>query len=231
MLKTFLISPPFGNWITRSYATSVHGSFTWQRRAGLLYHTVRSLRPTKEGWVNQIGLRNRGLRSVHFNINRIYSLVGLDDGDWERMRDYCPATITPEVNIGCPNVHDYGIAPKTLQTYCQKFNLVIVKLPPTEQVDDIAAMCIEQGVRYLHLCNTIPTERGGESGARLFRQTLPIVERLADRYATAATIIAGGGLYGPRQLEQYQRAGATHFSLATIWFTPWRVAKVVASLG
>lgn len=42
-------------------------------------------------------------------------------------------------------------------------------------------------------------------------------------------MIAGGGIYGPQQLRQYQRAGAQHFSLATIWFTPWRVAKVVAA--
>lgn len=227
-MKTFLISPPFGNWLNRPYATSVCGSFTWQRRPGLLYHTIRSLRPTNEGWINQIGLRNRGLRSVHFNTNCIYSLVGLDDGDWERMLDYCPATITPEINVGCPNVHDYGIAPSTLQNYCRKFNLVIVKLPPIERVDEMAAMCVEQGVRCLHLCNTIPTERGGESGARLFRQTLPIIERLAHRYA-GVTFIAGGGIYRPEQLQRYQRAGAQHFSLATIWFTPWRVAEIVAA--
>lgn len=228
MVLTFLISPPFGNWINRHYATSVRGSFTWQARPGLLFHTIRSLRRVKGGWVNQIGLRNRGLRAARFDSRCIYSLVGLDDGDWERMLEFAPETIQPEINLGCPNIHKYGIPPAVLRDYCAKFVRVIAKLPPTEAVDDLAAMCVEAGVQYLHLCNTLPTERGGESGERLFRQTLPIVERLADRHREIE-VIAGGGIYSPWHLQTYRLAGATRFSLATVWFTPWRVSKVISA--
>lgn len=226
MMLTFLISPPFGNWLNRPYATSVRGSFTWEARRGLLYHTLKSLRPVKGGWVNQIGLRNPGLRRAAFDPRCIYSLVGLADGDWERMLDFAPNDMTPEVNLGCPNVHEYGIPPAVLRVYCEKFHTVIAKLPPTEMVDDMAAMCVEAGVKYLHLCNTLPTERGGESGAPLFYRVLPIVERLAYRHREIE-VIAGGGIYGPAQLHAYRIAGATHFSLATVWFTPWRVAKIL----
>lgn len=227
-LKPLLISPPFGNWINRPYATSIRGSFTWHPRHGLLYHTLRSLRPIRGGWVNQIGLRNPGLQRIKFDETAIYSLVGLEHDDWDRMLALCQPNIAIEINLGCPNVHRYGIPPETLRQFCQRFPLVIAKLPPTPMVDELAAMCVDVGVRYLHLCNTIPTARGGESGRRLFALTLPIVERIAARYSDI-TIIAGGGIYDADQLNSYSRAGATHFSLATIWFTPWRVPSVVQS--
>jgi len=226
-IKRLLISPPFGNWFNTPNATRIRGSFTWQRRRGLLYHTLRSLRPIKHGWVNQIGLRNCGIRAVQFDPATVYSLVGLEADEWEKMLDHCPSWIIPELNLGCPNVHEYGIPRATLAAYCAKFASVIAKLPPTDQVDDLASMCVDEGVQYLHLCNTIPTDRGGESGERLFRLTLPIVERIAARHGRSITIIAGGGIYGIEQLSQYQRAGATHFSLSTIWLTPWRVPSVM----
>lgn len=228
-IKPFLISPPFGNWLNTASTTSVRGSFTWERRRGLFYHTVRTLRAIKGGWINRIGLRNPGIRHVQFAPDAIYSLVGLAPDDWDRMFEHCPAWIIPELNLGCPNVHKYGISSEALASCCAKFNLVIAKLPPTAQVDDIAAMCVEAGVAYLHLCNTLPTARGGESGMRLFRTNLPIVERLAARYGDKIKIIAGGGIYGPKQLAHYHRAGATHFSLSTIWFTPWRVPEIIRS--
>lgn len=224
MLKTFLISPPFGNWIISRRCTSVRGSFTWERRRGLVYHTIRSLRPVTGGWVNQIGLRNRGIRNTFFYDDVIYSLVGLADGDWERMLEHCPAGLNVEVNLGCPNVHEYGIPFGVLKDFCTKFR-VSAKLPPTGIVDDMAAMCVEGGVRYLHCCNTLPTERGGESGHRLYLENLPIVGRLAQRYP--GRIIAGGGIYTAHAVNTYRIFGATHFSLATVWLTPWRVPAIL----
>ena len=225
MLKAFLTSPPFGNWITTRRCTRVLGSFTWERRPGLIYHSIRSLRPTSGGWVNQIGLRNRGIRACSFYYDDvIYSLVGLEDGDWERMLEHCPAGLNVEVNLGCPNVHEYGIPFSVLKDYCARFS-VIAKLPPTGIVDDMAAMCIEAGVRYLHCCNTIPTARGGVSGRRLFQDNLPIVGRMAARYP--GRIIAGGGIYDAGAVKAYRSYGATGVSLATVWLTPWRVPGIL----
>lgn len=229
VMRRFIISPPFGNYLggnSRS-CTRIMGSFTWQPRRGLLRHTARSLRKIKGGWINQIGLRNRGIRRVEFRQDRVYSLVGLEDGDWEEMLDHCPFGLSVEVNLGCPNVHEYGISPEVLKNFCRKF-VVSAKLPPTDKVDDVAAMCVEAGVRYLHLSNTIPTARGGESGQRLYRINQPIVARMAAKYPRVP-IIAGGGIYSKKEVAIYRSLGAKHFSLATVWFTPWRVPDILES--
>lgn len=86
--------------------------------------------------------------------------------------------------------------------------------------------CVESGVRYMHLSNTLPTPRGGESGRRLFGYNVPFVARIAGRYPEI-TIIAGGGIYSPEAMKVYQQAGATHFSLSTVFFTPWRVPSIL----
>jgi dihydroorotate dehydrogenase len=220
-----LISPPFGNWINLKGCISVKGSFTWSRRPGLIYHTVRSFRKVGGGWINQIGLRNPGIRSIKsFEVNKIYSLVGLDDGDWENMLEYCPPGLLIEVNLGCPNVHEYGMPEDVLRMYCKKFR-VIAKLPPTEVVDVMAAMAIRAGAAYLHLSNTVPTPKGGLSGEPLRVNNIPIVARLAREYPHQ--IIAGGGIYTPVHWRAYEDAGATHFSLSTVFMTPWRVRKLL----
>jgi dihydroorotate dehydrogenase len=219
-----LISPPFGNWIGSDKCTSVLGSFTWERRPGLIYNTLRSFRRVKGGWINQIGLRNPGIRSIKsFESRHVYSMVGLEEGDWERMLEYCPPGIHVEVNLGCRNVHDYGIPVEVLKDYCRKFS-VMAKLSPDENVDAMAAMCIEAGVGLLHLSNTVATPRGGLSGMPLFEVNLPIVTRLAARYP--GRIVAGGGIYNRDILQAYERAGATYFSLSTVWLTPWRVKTI-----
>jgi dihydroorotate dehydrogenase len=226
-LKPFLISPPFGNWIRSPECTSVLGSFTWEARPGLIYHAIRSLRHVKGGWINQIGLRNRGIRAIRrFEPRFIYSLVGLNDGDWERMLEHCPPGLTIEVNLGCPNIHEYGIPPSVLKDYCTKFN-VIAKLSPSGNVDEMAAMCVEAGA-LLHCSNTVPSPFGGISGLPLLIVNLPIVARLAARYP--GKIIAGGGIYGREIVRAYAQAGATGFSLATVWFTPWRVSAILEEI-
>jgi dihydroorotate dehydrogenase len=227
LFTSFIISPPFGNYITAPNCTSIKGSFTWEPRPGLLSQTLKTLRPAPGGWVNQIGLRNRGIRNVRFNDNCIYSLVGLEDGDWERMLEYCPSSLRVEVNLGCPNVHRYGISADLLRAYCRKF-LVMVKLPPHASIEMIE-FCREAGVSHIHMCNTLPSDRGGISG----RQLKPVVQDLLKRvtvHAPGIAPIAGGGIYAPQDVRDYAALGAEHFSLATIWFTPWRVPRVLKAV-
>ena len=225
-MKKFLISPPFGNWINHKSCERIRGSFTWECRNGLIYNTIKSFRPVEGGWINKIGLRNPGIRSIKHFDDDIYSLVGLEDGDWEKMYEYCPIGTYIEVNLGCPNVHEYGIPFNTLRDYCRKFT-VIAKLPPTDIVDEMASMCIEAGVTYLHCSNTIPTEKGGISGLQLFFQNLPIVEKMSIKYPNK--IIAGGGIYKDSAVRLYREAGATHFSLSTVWLTPWKIKDILTA--
>lgn len=227
LFTSFIISPPFGNYITAPNCTSVKGSFTWESRPGLIKQTLKTLRPAPGGWINQIGLRNRGIRNVRFNDKHVYSLVGLEDGDWERMLNYCPNSIRVEINLGCPNVHRYGIDRDVLRAYCRKF-LVMVKLPPNASIEMIK-FCQNAGVSHLHMCNTLPSARGGISG----RQLKPMVKdllKIAREHAPGMSLVAGGGIYSPEDVRDYTALGAEHFSLSTIWFTPWRVPGVLAAV-
>ena len=211
------------------------GSFTLERRDGLLVQIAKTLRPTRGGWVNQIGLRNKGIRNVYFRRDRIYSIVGLEPDDWERIlpilskqKESCGQPLNflnLEVNLGCPNVHEYGIEPHTMEHYCQ-WHVVSAKLPATDKVDEVAEMAVKAGARYLHCSNTLPTPRGGESGKRLKEWNLPVVERLAKRYPDVP-IIAGGGIYTPQDVTDYENAGASHFGISTAFFKPWRVPAIL----
>ena len=60
---SLLISPPFGNYIRIPGSKSIKGSFTLNPRAGLVLQIVKTLRFSFEdnGWINKIGLRNKGL--------------------------------------------------------------------------------------------------------------------------------------------------------------------------
>ena len=57
----YFISAPFGNYIKTENTISVTGSWTLIGRPGLIKQVVKTLRPTKTGWRNSIGLRNKGL--------------------------------------------------------------------------------------------------------------------------------------------------------------------------
>jgi dihydroorotate dehydrogenase len=236
-MQRFFINPPFGNYVGAPGCIRVMGSFTLERRRGLLVQIAKTLRPIPGGWVNKIGLRNKGLRNVPFKHDRFYSVVGLEERDWEEILQILsneewscgdPSKyLKVEVNLGCPNVHEYGIPKDVLKQYCN-WHVVSAKLPATDTVDKVAELAVEAGVRYLHCSNTLPTDRGGESGTRLREWNLPVVERLAKRYP-GIPIIAGGGIYGPQDVKDYANAGAAHFGLSTVWFTPWRLPAILRS--
>lgn len=220
-MKTFLIAPPFGNYLSNPNCTSVHGSFTLERRPGLVWNTLKSLRPIRGGWVNRIGLRNPGIKSLQGRYSRhcIYSIVGLEPDDWGEMLHYIPDGMTVELNLGCPNVHRYGIEPDVLRKFVHHFR-TIVKLPATDLVHEVAEMAVSSGVTYLHASNTIPTPRGGESGQRLKKHNEAVIPVLRATHPSAS-IIAGGGIYSWQDVERYAALGADHFSLGTVWFRPW----------
>jgi dihydroorotate dehydrogenase len=215
-----------GNWIDHPQCTRVRGSFTAEPRRGLVWNTLKSLRPIRGGWVNRIGLRNPGIDSLTPNTQDVYSVVGIEYRDWEYILDALGGQrLNIEVNLGCPNVHDYGIPEEVLGEYTKRHN-VSAKLPQTEDIDAVAEMCVRSQVDYLHVSNTLPTPRGGESGRRLKALNVPIVKRLAARYPEMS-IIAGGGIYDSADIADYEAAGAKHFSLATIWFRPWRAQRLL----
>ena len=227
MLKKFIISPPFGNYIHVDWATSVSGTFTLKPRKGLIWKTLKTVRPIKDGWVNKIGFRNKGIENVVFRDKRIYSVSSLTgDGDWLSLSGRIPEECIVEINAGCPNVGGYGISPFALRIFAEKFRTLIVKVPPNDGGMEIIYRAYESRIRIVHIANAIPVERGGESGQRLKPISLKMIEK-TKRLFPDMTIIGGGGIYSPKDLKDYENAGADHFSLSTVWFTPWKVKKLL----
>ena len=217
------ISPPFGNYLSYKNAVRIRGTFTWKRRNGLLYHTARSLRPVEGGWRNQIGFRNKGIKNVKFNTKDIFSIGGLEPMEWPDLFRFIPKRISLELNVGCPNVHHTDIPLSLLSEYVDKFDSIQVKLPPNvnmKQVENIVAA----GVKTLHASNTIPTPKGGISGAALKNMNLPLV---SDISTMGVRVIAGGGIYNKEDIDDYRRAGATEFSISTVCISrPYNIPDI-----
>lgn len=227
-MKKIIISPPFGNHIERDWATSVKGTYTLDRRWGLWWKTLTTLRKTKGGWVNNIGLRNKGLRNLKARKydNQILSVAGLSGGEWMHIIDH----LTPhspnwvELNVSCPNVtcdadvNIFWMAVNQLENVC-------VKVAPTMLGCDSIDAAYRAGVRTFHIGNSWPGQHGAGSGAIAKEHALGVINWAKSKYYDI-TIIGGGGIYTPQDVRDYRNAGVDHYSLSTIWFTPWKVRAV-----
>ena len=100
------ISAPFGNYIKTKETISVTGSWTVQKRNGRIKQIVKTLRYTKRGWVNKIGLRNPGLEYglKHHKDNEVMSLAGINPNDWNIFCEQIPSNFDLEINLSCPNI-------------------------------------------------------------------------------------------------------------------------------
>ena len=227
--KMLYISPPFGNYIKRKNATRIIGTYTFNRRWGLMWNTLRSLRKTEDGWINQIGFRNKGLKNIsRFDNKSVYSIAALDNS-WNKLFALLTDDIKIELNAGCPNVGAYTLKRCNIKPFIEHQNEVIVKVSPyvTRQFLD---ECQDVGVKTVHLCNTIPTPNGGISGKQLKELCLPLVESVATTYNM--DIIAGGGIYSAQDVVDYANAGAKKFSVSTLFITaPWQISAIEAAVS
>ena len=245
MIPMILISPPFGNYISLEGCTSVRGSYTYSRRRGLVKQIIKTLRPTKGGWRNSIGLRNKGISNIkRYDEDSIYSITALKPisklyyHPWSILHSQIPRRISLELNIGCPNVSGISeLKDHHIIDFVKKFDNIIVKVPPTFSLDDIARL-YDLGITKFHLSNTLPMRDHngngyGVSGERLKEHNLPFVESTASFFKlknTPVSIIAGGGIYKSEDVVDYYNAGATGYSLSTIFFTPWKVSEVLDTI-
>ncbi|MGI0075774.1 MAG: hypothetical protein ACREAU_00010 [Nitrosopumilaceae archaeon] len=234
LLKDIIISPPFGKWLNFSWATSVGGSYTILHRPGIIKQAIKTIRKTKLGWVNRTELRNPGLLSHPAKLDRdkIISFVALRPEDWDIFLYSIPSYHMVEINLGCPNSENALIVPSTFEDFVNKYKLVTVKLPGVlSQALEYFEIAYSGGARIFHICNTIPVKQGGLSGQRVKELSLRIISIIRSEGYNSVTIIAGGGIYTPIDVIDYKNAGADHFSLSTIWFTPWRVSAVVKEIN
>ena len=229
-LHKFIISPPFGTYISSKKATSVLGTFTLIPRPGKWGQVFKTLRYTKDGWVNRIGLRNPGMKSIkYWDYNKIYSFQALGT-EWIDVINHVPELVHMEMNVSCPNVNTatdpLDIDAWVLLTVAARPRPVIIKVPPLVDIGILRAYH-QCGIKYFHISNTYPTDRGGLSGRKLQQYNLPQIE-LVKRAMPDVKVIGGGGIYTKEDLRRYEDAGADYFSLATVWFTPWRALDLLA---
>ena len=218
------ISPPFGNYFSYKDAIRVKGTFTAHPREGLIYHTLRSLRPIRGGWRNQIGFRNKGIGNITIQPDYVYSICGLNYAEWEILLYTIPQGTKVELNLSCPNVSDASINTNLLEEFLNKFPALSVKIR-YDISEAFANLLYDTGVKTIHTSNTIPTDRGGLSGKPLKKLNMSCVESLAKM--SFDSLIAGGGIYSKQDVVDYRNAGATDFSISTVYIScPWNIPKI-----
>tara|TARA_B100000900_G_scaffold414862_2_gene442814 strand:- start:2569 stop:3288 length:720 start_codon:yes stop_codon:yes gene_type:complete len=232
------ISPPFGNYFDFKHTTSIRGSFTLEPRTGLIGQIIKTLRYSYKhgGWVNKIGLRNKGLMwalEKYKNSDDIISIAILNENEIKPILKILPETTNIELNISCPNV-DKSLVNNNLHKFLNnKRRWCIIKVSPTCDTRLIDSY-YNKGFRQFHCSNTLKIKEGGLSGVKLIPYNNFLIQYISKKY-TDVEIIAGGGIYNYNTMINYHNMGAKHFSISTIFFYPTQFisfySKYVKMLG
>ena len=230
------ISPPFGTYLNLPNTISVKGSFTLQARPGKWLQIIKTLRYSfkHKGWINKIGLRNPGIDYAiekYKNTNHIVSIAILKEDDIEPLLQKIPDNMNLEINISCPNTDKHLINKDIHKFLNDNRRWCIIKLSPITSMISIDNY-YKQGFRQFHCSNTLPTKfledktyDGGISGRTLIPFTLKLVKEIKDKYPDTE-VIAGGGIRDLQTLDKYQKAGADHFSVSTLLFSPIKFSLI-----
>ena len=231
-LEPLVISAPFGNYVQPSGATPTLGTFTLAPRPGRVRRVLATVRYCRslEAWVNRIGLRNPGIAALESarqrgriaTAGRIVSVHGFDAAEWRELIDRTaalgPAAI--ELNMSCPNVGEVAWPDDLFPRAAACPVPVIVKLPPIRY----AAMVADAraaGLAVFHGCNTLPVPAGGMSGAPLKPLTIECLRALrGGRDGDALTLIGGGGVRAPGDVDNLADAGADRVAVGSKCFDP-----------
>ena len=225
----FFISPPFGNYLNFKNTISIKGSFTLQPRSGLILRILKTLRYNfkEKGWVNKIGLRNKGIdyavQKYKNCKNVIISVAILEHHEIDKLNNKIPSNMNLELNVSCPNVsiEELEAINRDLYKFLNKEReWCIVKLSPN--VDNkLIESYYQQGFRQFHCSNTIALKdgSGGLSGPALKKYNSKIIPYIKKNYQKT-TVIAGGGIKNLKDVQYYKRLGADHYSISSALFNP-----------
>ena len=220
------ISPPFGNYLSYKNSIQVKGTFTWERRKGIIRRSLKTIRPVEGGWRNSIGFRNPGIRSVVFRPQTRYSISIIEPYEWDYLLDEIPKRVDLEINLSCPNVPSVTIPANILRSFLDKFPRLTLKTSPVIPQKELEEYA-EMGVENFHMSNTIPSPEGGISGEQLKKINLPLIENAAKTLNGDVRLIAGGGIYTKQDVIDYRNAGAHDFAISTVWFSyPWNIPDI-----
>lgn len=224
----FFISPPFGNYIRLDNTMSICGSFTLYPRDGLLRQVLSTLRymPRYKGWVNKIGLRNKGIDWAiqNYSNDNICSIAIMNSSEIEPFLKKVPTHMNIEINVSCPNVQKQYNNMDSLKMFINKGRKwCIIKLSPHTSFETIDHY-YKLGFRQFHCCNTVPVPEGGLSGPAIQPYATKLISYIRCRYPDSE-IIAGGGITERKDMDLYRNVGANHFAFSTLLFHPFKFAK------
>jgi dihydroorotate dehydrogenase len=103
-------------------------------------------------------------------------------------------------------------------------------MPPTVDINAKIQEFIDVGITTFHLCNTIPSPKGGISGYPLQEISLKAVKSAREEFGDTITIIGGGGIYTIDDVKKYIEAGADHLSLSTVLFNPIKSRTLIKEI-
>lgn len=175
------ISPPFGNYFSFENTISIKGSYTLEPRYGLLSQIIKTLRysPENSGWINKIGLRNKGIDYAIENYDRksIISVAILDKQDIPKILKKIPDDMNVEINVSCPNANKKMVDEDIQKFINSKRDWCIIKLSP-ECTDSKIDNYYKMGFRQFHCCNTLPTISGGLSGKSILPYSTNMIKKI-----------------------------------------------------
>lgn len=216
------INPPFGNYLNIQNTIPIRGSFTLYERKGLIANIFKSLRysPFCGGWVNKIGLRNKGIDYAiqTYKKGEIISVAILEESDIKTLLNKIPEDMDIELNVSCPNTEKHMVRDGLSLFINDKRDWCIVKLSPVCETKLIDTY-YKEGFRQFHCSNTLPVKYGGLSGPSLIPYTSKLVKYIKQTYPDTV-VIAGGGVRSVEQAEKYKKLGADHISVSTLFFNP-----------
>ena len=225
-LKVFLIAPPFGSRLRLPGFTSVRGTYTVKPRPGLFWRVMKTLRPVKGGWVNQIGYRNPGIDQACVNQGDLVSITALEPGDWAYMIQVLPPFAMVELNISCPNKQSLEPTCSEIQQMLRKFSVVVLKLAPQRDYLRVVGAYYEYGVRTFTFFNTVKIPKGGLSGHHVKKRSLIAIRRVRTLFPDV-TLVGLGGMYKAQNVQEYAEAGADHFAFSSLFFNPFKTIRLL----
>ena len=221
----FFISPPFGNYLYVPNMTRIYGSFTLEPRDGLWLQVIKTLRyiPKYRGWINKIGLRNKGIDWALKNVpeEHVISVAIMNESDIPLLLKKIPNERSIEINISCPNVIKSGNIDNLTGFLNNKRKWCILKLSPKVSLNQMD-LYYKIGFRQFHCSNTIQIPEGGLSGIAVQPHTIDNIMYLKTKYSDVE-VIAGGGIKTWKNVEMYKVHGADHYSISTGWFSPFHI--------
>ena len=231
-MKKVIISPPFSNIVpVFKNVDTIIGTYTLKKRKGR-HRVLSTLKKTKKGWINNVGLRNPGIKSLKKKGTAI-SISIQETKDWSEIFEILENKTRKlkikaiEFNISCPNAKVTNIDSKIINQARLLFDTIILKLPhncDTNLIDQY----IKLNVDYLHVSNTKKIQKGALSGQDLISSNLETIKYIKKNYDQK--VIAGGGIYSFEDFIRYYEVEADAFSVSTLLLNPFKAYFLIKKM-